>query len=220
MKIIKAKQVKIVQKEKHLATGFQKIASHGVTDGKPYKDWKAEREHLEARFSQELQNRETTAFERGREVGRREAEERYRLEEKKKVDALVNILENLTAARRDLITNCEEDLLTLAFTMAEKIIHYTIDSDREAICHILRSTLRDIVDRNNLTIRLNSDDYRYMMEIKSVFLKDFNGMKNVSFQEDPSVARGGAIVEMPFGEVDVRIEQQLKEMKNALLNSR
>jgi flagellar biosynthesis/type III secretory pathway protein FliH len=38
------------------------------------------------------------------------------------------------------------------------------------------------------------------------------------FEEDSSVKRGGAVVETMFGEVDARLENQLKEIKTALLH--
>jgi flagellar biosynthesis/type III secretory pathway protein FliH len=40
----------------------------------------------------------------------------------------------------------------------------------------------------------------------------------VEFEEDASIKRGGAIVETMFGEVDARIESQLKEIQAAMLN--
>ncbi len=40
----------------------------------------------------------------------------------------------------------------------------------------------------------------------------------MAFEEDPSVKRGGALLETSFGEVDARLNQQLGELKAALLN--
>jgi flagellar biosynthesis/type III secretory pathway protein FliH len=42
-------------------------------------------------------------------------------------------------------------------------------------------------------------------------------VKNIAFEEDPSVDRGGALIETLFGEVDARLEQQFHEIKTAMM---
>jgi flagellar assembly protein FliH len=57
-----------------------------------------------------------------------------------------------------------------------------------------------------------------MMEVKKDFLQSFDGLHNVVLEEDTSIKRGGAIVETMFGEVDARLESQIKEIHAAMLN--
>ncbi|MCX5836181.1 MAG: FliH/SctL family protein, partial [Deltaproteobacteria bacterium] len=57
------------------------------------------------------------------------------------------------------------------------------------------------------------------MEIKSDFLQHFDGIKNIVFEEDESVRRGGAIIETLFGEVDARLDQQYNEIKTVMVSS-
>jgi flagellar assembly protein FliH len=69
-----------------------------------------------------------------------------------------------------------------------------------------------------MKIRLNPQDFHYMMEVKKDFLQSFDGLHNVVLEEDTSIKRGGAIVETMFGEVDARLESQIKEIHAAMLN--
>ena len=55
-----------------------------------------------------------------------------------------------------------------------------------------------------------------MMEIKSDFLQTIDGIGNVVFEADDSIAQGGALIETLYGEVDARIDQQYREVKNGL----
>jgi flagellar assembly protein FliH len=68
-----------------------------------------------------------------------------------------------------------------------------------------------------MKIRLHPDDFRYIMEIKSDFIRSFDGIKNIVFEEDVSVGRGGALIETVCGEVDARLDQQYNEVKTAML---
>jgi flagellar assembly protein FliH len=55
-----------------------------------------------------------------------------------------------------------------------------------------------------------------MIEIKNDFLQSFDGIRNMTFAEDESIQRGGAIIETVCGEVDARLDQQYNEMKAAM----
>ncbi|MCX7635103.1 MAG: FliH/SctL family protein, partial [Syntrophales bacterium] len=205
MKIIKADNVILVDNPKGGSGGFQKAVF--VSDGageRSNPSAAAEMERLREAWAKQTAEREAAAFERGRVAGRREAEERYNLNMKKSADALENIVTQLINVRREIIAGATEDLVRLALTMAEKVIHHELTVNREVVGHVLRAALKEITDRDNVVVRLHPEDYRYITAAYNDFLKDYDGMKNITFQEDASIARGGVIVETPFGDVDAR----------------
>lgn len=221
MKIIKSEHVKLVSNPKIGSSGFQKAdftKESGMDTTIPIEATEIER--LREMAARQWAEREDAAFERGREAGRREAEERYCLNAQKNMEALKVIVDRLAATRREIIAAAETDLLTLALAMAEKVIHHEIAVNREVVYHVLRAALKEIVDHDNLVIRLHPDDYLHITTSRGNLLKEYEGMKNVTFQEDPSVGRGGVIVETTFGEVDARIDQQFREIRNALISGR
>jgi flagellar assembly protein FliH len=75
------------------------------------------------------------------------------------------------------------------------------------------------VDRENMKVRVHPQDFQYMLEIKSDFLQSFDGIKNIVFEEDMSILRGGAIIETMFGEVDARLDHQYNEIKSSMTTS-
>ena len=106
----------------------------------------------------------------------------------------------------------------LAIAIAEKIVNEEVATRKEIILGVLKGALKNIAETDGMKIRINPQDFSYMMEIKKDFLESFDGVRNVVFEEDASIKRGGAIVETMFGEVDARIESQLKEIQAAMLN--
>jgi flagellar assembly protein FliH len=120
--------------------------------------------------------------------------------------------------KKETIEKTEEQIIGLAIAIAEKIINQEVATRKEIILGVLKGALKNIAETDGMKIRINPQDFRYMMEVKKDFLQSFDGIRNVVFEEDASIKRGGAIVETMFGEVDARLESQLKEIKAAMLH--
>jgi len=132
--------------------------------------------------------------------------------------AVATMAKMIPLIRKETIEKTEERIVMLAIAMAEKIINQEVQTRKEIILGVLKGALKNIVDTDGMRIRINPQDYRYVMEVKNDFLQSFNGLSKVVFEEDASIKRGGAIVETMFGEVDARLESQLKEIQAVMLN--
>jgi flagellar assembly protein FliH len=220
-KVIKSGTVKIVERAGRQAPGFQKVDfSDAGTENSSARGRASEIERLRMAFAEEMSQREARAYERGVLAGRSQNEERYAREVKKRLDDLDNIVRELALLKHRLMQEAEEEMVRLSLHVAEKIIHHEIATDREVILHVLKEAMKSVLDRDQITICLNPDDYQHVMEMKSEFLSNFDGLKNVFFQQDEGVKPGGAVIETPHGEVDARIEQQFREVRKALLSGR
>ena len=111
-------------------------------------------------------------------------------------------------------------MVRLSIAVAEKILQQEVSTRKEIILDVIKNALKNISETEGMKIRLNGQDFRYMMEVKKDFLQSFEGIRNIVFEEDSSIKRGGVVVETLFGEVDARLENQLKEIKSALLHTR
>ena len=92
-------------------------------------------------------------------------------------------------------------------------------TNREVIRGVLKEAIKNISDRENMKIRVHPQDFHFMLEIKSDFLQGFDGIKNIVFEEDESIMRGGAIIETLCGEVDARLDQQYNEINTLMTSS-
>jgi len=132
--------------------------------------------------------------------------------------AFSTALRELAMLRKKTLERAEPEILDLAVAIAEKIIHREVSAGREVFAGVLKSAVRDILDREGIRIKLNPKDYRYVMEVNPHILDGFEGIKNPAFEADPGVREGGVIIETRFGEVDARIEKQLEEIRTAMHN--
>ncbi len=133
------------------------------------------------------------------------------------LEALAAMTKALPSIQKDILHKGEEQIVKLAVAVAEKILQSEVASRKDAVIGVLRTALRNVSDTEGMKIRLNPQDFRYMMEVKKDFLQSFDGIRNITFEEDGAIKRGGAVIETAFGEVDARLENQLKEIRSAML---
>jgi flagellar assembly protein FliH len=134
------------------------------------------------------------------------------------LDAIATMTKTIPLIRKDILEKTEEQIVKLAIAIAEKILNQEVATKKDVVLSVLKNALKNISETDCMKIRLNPHDFRYMMEVKKDFLQSIEGIRNVIFEEDSAIKRGGAIVETMFGEVDARLENQLKEIKAAMLH--
>ncbi|WP_158302922.1 FliH/SctL family protein [Syntrophus aciditrophicus] len=134
------------------------------------------------------------------------------------MNTLHALVEEVGSFKQKTLQSSEKQMLELCISIAEKIIHQEVSTDRGVIISVLKAAFQKITERENIKIRLHPNDYQYLVEIKSDFINGMNGVRNVFFEEDRSIPQGGAILETSSGKVDARISEQLQEVKAGLLS--
>ncbi|MBN1546751.1 MAG: hypothetical protein JW902_08845 [Syntrophaceae bacterium] len=164
---------------------------------------------LKARISQVRQE----AYDQGCAEGVKKGIAQQKEEARRTIGAVTNLMKELSQLRQTIMENSEREILHLAFAIASKVIHQEVKQDEGVVASVLREAVKSVTDRDGMKVRLNPQDCRYIMEIKEDFLREMDGVKNIVFEEDHGIKRGGVVVETIFGEVDARLEQQYQEIK-------
>lgn len=220
-RVIKAVQVKLVihdddefEMSPKKADGMAKNSTQ-----QPPTSRVSEMELLKGEYEKRVRNAEKDSFERGINEGIRTGEDQARKESIKSIEALQNQLKEVASLRKNILEKAEKDILMLSVSIAEKILQQEVTSNQDTIQNILRAAMKNIIDRDNIKVRLHPQDFQYMLEKKEDFLQGFDGIKNIVFEEDGGIIKGGAVIETQFGEVDARIDRQFAEVKNLLMSS-
>ena len=136
------------------------------------------------------------------------------------LQTMSHIVAETSELKKKILENAEEQIMELSLAVAGKVLHLEVTTNREVVRSVLKDAIKNIVDRENMKIRMHPQDFRYMMEVKADFLQSFDGIKNVVFEQDESIQQGGAIIETLFGEVDARLDQQFQEIITAVTESK
>ncbi len=156
-----------------------------------------------------------TAYLQGREEGAQQANEGF----ESSLEMFARGIEEVSRLRETLLQNSTHDMLRLVMSIARQVIHCELSVNREVILATLGKALNAAVRSDSYQIKVNPEDLALVTEKKPLFLASINGLKNIVFEADPRIARGGCLVESELGEVDATIESQLEEIRRTLLEA-
>jgi flagellar assembly protein FliH len=120
-------------------------------------------------------------------------------------------IEELGGLRQTLIHETEREMVQLALTLARRVVHREITLDPELVAALAHVALERLATTAPATIRMNPEDYTIVAQDAA----RWSGT-SVTVVPDPSIPRGGCLVESEFGSVDATIERQFDEMSRAL----
>ncbi|RLB21359.1 MAG: hypothetical protein DRG71_08440, partial [Deltaproteobacteria bacterium] len=136
-----------------------------------------------------------------------------RLEETaKRLEALI---ENLSELKSRLYRESEEEILRLSIEIARKIVQRELSLDGEAVLRTIRKAVDFLNERTSIKVLVNPAD---MEKVKETLpeLRTGKKIENIELIEDPSVARGGCILQTGFGTINATIEDQLAAIAEEL----
>lgn len=131
------------------------------------------------------------------------------------IDTLRELVESVRNERHALLRTAEPELVRLAVGIAERVLHQQIALDHGVVVEMAKAAIARIVDRENITVRVNPVDVERMREHRDELLA-LGDVKTMRVIEDQRVDRGGVILETDGGNVDAKISTQLSEVRKIL----
>ncbi len=158
---------------------------------------------------------EREAYEKGFNQGQKDglALGKKRLEETaKRLDALISSLSEL---KGNLYREAEEEILKLSVEIARKILDKEIGLDKDMVLRSIRKATEFLTERTAIRILVNPADMHKVEEALPE-IKARKKVERIELAEDPSIARGGCILETGFGSINAAIEDQLEAIAREL----
>jgi len=154
---------------------------------------------------------ERDAFIKGYAQGERAGDEASARRGEAMLRRLAATVDEVASLRNDLLKRAEHDLVRLALALAERIVRREIALDRDLLVTMARVAIDRVGPGTVATIKLNPADYAQLTASQAV---DTGAVQVLA---DPSVSRGGCIVQTEIGLIDIGIEAQIAELSQALL---
>lgn len=151
------------------------------------------------------------AYEEGYQQGKQNAEEYFVQEYQQLLNTLTEILSSVESERRKFLEEITPQIVELALQVAEKVVSYQVEVNSDIVFKIVQETLGEIVQTQQIIIRLNPDDLELVSQCKEIIEK----LDHVNFVGDISVERGGCIVETQSHYIDNRISARLNRIREA-----
>jgi flagellar biosynthesis/type III secretory pathway protein FliH len=113
----------------------------------------------------------------------------------------------------------ERESFRFALAAAGKIARREIALDSETILRQVKEAFHRVVGAETITLRVHPEDEPLLRPHKNELLASSDGVREVIFEPDDAVERGGCIIESPSGNIDARIATQLAQIDSALFGN-
>ena len=177
------------------------------------KQVEARLEEFEARFQQEKED----AYHAGFEDGTNEGTKQGLAQSTDEIERFSDLVASLPVQWKDAVKNYDAAVLDLAIHLARCIVGSAAEIDESIILQAVHDCLGYVEDKTKVIIRVNPDDLEAVRRHRNDWLESLESIDHLLIESDPTVTRGGCVVETPIGDVDAQIEERLDRVRNALL---
>lgn len=127
------------------------------------------------------------------------------------------LLAEARALRDKLIRETEPQLIRLALKVAEKIIGHELDHNKDEIAQIVGNALETVRQQRDINVRVHPTDLKNLEAAKPQLIARLGRAKDIDLRGDPSIKRGGCVIETEIGAIDAQLETQLEQITHILL---
>jgi flagellar assembly protein FliH len=179
-----------------------------------FRNWCAEeREKIE----QERQKAKEEGFKAGLLQGKEEGMEEMRLQYQDILEEAKQVLEQAYEEKQAIIQEAEPYIVELCTEIAKKVIKQELQSNPDAILSIIKQSLALSNERESIAISVSPADFSFVQNKRQQLLEMVEGQTEIKILPDHSVSEGGCIIRTSYGSIDARINVQLNEIQQALL---
>ena len=130
--------------------------------------------------------------------------------------AVEQAAQEVQRAYRAFLESLEPQVVTLAHSIATRILQREAQMDRELVVRTVRSALELMSDRARVTVRMNPTDHQALREHRPELLEAFEGITQIDLIPDSQIGLGGCVAESDTLVVDATLHAQLTRILNEL----
>ncbi len=160
---------------------------------------------------------EEEARARGSERGYEEGKQKGQTELDPVIATFRDVAQSIREQRQHILERAEPELVRLAMTIAERIVHTEVVTNANVVVENVRSALTRIISREVVTLRVNPADHDIIRAHRDA-IHAASDVEHLRIVEDQRVDRGGVVIETEAGTIDAKIATQLMEARRAILN--
>lgn len=210
----------ISPEEKGYQAGHEKGLEEGLIQGKEegYQEGFAEgkKEGAAAGEQEGLEKGHAEGLEKGLLEGKQKGEEEAKAEAKQRLASLDQILQDADQTLELLVDRYEDRIIGLIQEITQKIILARLEIDDEIIKPMILEALKTLVNPEEITLNVSTEDYEYIEMVKDDFFEAVDSLGRVAVKSDPSFRKGDFTIETTTGIVSSDMESKLEAVFEAV----
>lgn len=155
-------------------------------------------------------------YEEGLKKGFEEAYHKIQTDSAGSLGKFDQMVEEAEKAKIEIFRANERFLIELVFRIARMVLLRELKTDREYIARLAEELVTRVGVKDNIKIKLNTEDAETIAKLKGGLEKAFGKMNNLNIEISPTVKQGGCQVETEWNAIDASVETQLQGIYEAL----
>lgn len=152
-------------------------------------------------------------YEKGMSEGYSQAKKEMNERVKSLQEQVLVVVEKMEDQRADILKQAEKLIIDLVMSLVRKIIHIESETNPEVIRGVTENALHYLAESSRLTIKLHPDDAEKVNNELSLWVPVNKTLKQAVIEEDARIQRGGCVITTDAGDVDSRLDTQIKKME-------
>jgi flagellar assembly protein FliH len=178
-------------------------------------EWWEQRRGEDERYRAQIRE---AAYAEGLEQGRRDAERQVMDQYAALIAEGRSVLEQAHEAARRIVAESEPFLVELACAIAGKIIGRKFEEHPEWTADLVRDALKRCSGKDKIVLCVAPSQFAYIQSVRDDLASVIDSQAELLIVPDHSVQDQGCVIKTAFGSVDARVETQLTEIRQALLD--
>ncbi|CDO02235.1 flagellar assembly protein H [Oceanobacillus picturae] len=133
-----------------------------------------------------------------------------------KLDELNQLTERAMKEFQQTVEKSTDEIINIALNTAEKIIDQKITEEPTSFLHIVNKAIKELKDQSIISIYLNPANYEFVVQQKEELLQILDDDTKLAIYIKDTVEENGCRIQHPFGELDIGIDTQLKQIREVL----
>jgi flagellar assembly protein FliH len=131
--------------------------------------------------------------------------------------ALERMADEINEAKGELLAHWEQSALSVSSAIAQRIIRRELRQQPRITLDLIRESLRLATGAAEIMLHVNPTDYEHLGTQIQKVAETVAQLAPSAIVADASISPGGCRVETKFGQIDQRIESQLRRIEQELI---
>ncbi|WP_134686197.1 FliH/SctL family protein [Brevibacillus migulae] len=139
-------------------------------------------------------------------------------EEQETILQAKTILEQAYQEKNQIIAEAEPFLVDLSMEVAKKVVEAELSTSQDKILQMVQRVLRRSRVHGQITLCVNHRYFDFIEDHREQLLALLDGQAELAIFPDYTVQDEGCVIRTPLGSVDARVDTQLQEIRQVLMD--
>lgn len=121
--------------------------------------------------------------------------------------------------RSQILFESRNDIVKMAITVAEKVLHKEIMTDPSTVLSVVKNAIAQVGFKRKFVVHVNPLDVEVLKAAGAEIATIIDDLESLKFKPDPRVEAGGCVVHTESGTVDAQVDRQYNEIKESVLSN-